>query len=408
MPGAASSKATGKERSQVRPERRAFDNSTTRSARGRIHGHRRRYTLPRTSIALGRVPSREVPREGPEILTDSLGRGRVVFGQETLPPVFAISDPSLLGPEEAREEAHLLGRDPHVRLAAMDGEGVDANIIYPTIGLMFGNVKDVDLYVALCQAYNNWARDFCSAAPDRLFAQAVVPQLDVFETLKETERAIGELGLSGIMMRPNPIGRTIEDPAWDPLWSLLERLDAPVGFHEGTQLGIPFLGADRTDNFLFKHMMSHPFEHMVAMLSLIGGGTLERHPNLRVLFLEAGSAWAPYWLKRMDEHLAGQYAYPALKLNLKPSEYFRRQCFIAADAEEAEDEPMVPAFLSCLGADNLCWTSDFPHRDHEWRGMVKEFIGRPDIAEDSKRKLMGTNVARAYGFKTVNGMSVST
>jgi predicted TIM-barrel fold metal-dependent hydrolase len=281
----------------------------------------------------------------------------------------------------------------------MDSEGIYGNVIYPTTGLMFGSVDDLDLLVALCQAYNNWAKDFCSAAPDRLFVPAVVPQLDVFETLKETERAVTELGLMGIMMRPNPIGRTVEDPAWEPLWSLLEELDRPIGFHEGTALNITHLGADRTDNYLCQHVMSHPFEHMAALLALIAAGVLDRHPNLRVLFLEAGCGWVPYWLERIDQHLAGMWAYQDVHLSLSATDFFKRQCFVSADAEE---EAVVAAFISCIGDDNLCWTTDFPHPDHDWRGMAKEFASREDISEDAKRKIMGGNISRAYKLSPEN------
>jgi uncharacterized protein len=300
------------------------------------------------------------------------------------------SRPNVVDPDAQRA-----GWDPTQRLAIMDAEGIDAHVIYPSIGLFFGGVEDRELLVALCRAYNNWARDFCSTAPERLFAPAIVPQRFVHETLHETERAVGELGLAGIHLRPNPIARPLEDPAWEPLWSLMEELGAPVGFHEGTNLTVPHLGADRTENYLFQHMMSHPFEHMAALLTLISGGILERHPRLRVLFLEAGCGWVPYWLERMDQHAAGDFAWDAVTLSMRPTEYFQRQCFVSADPEE---KAVVPAFVRCLGDTTLCWSSDFPHPDHEWQGMVQQFRDRDDVSEDTKRRVMGENAARAYGI----------
>jgi predicted TIM-barrel fold metal-dependent hydrolase len=337
---------------------------------------------------------------GPRHALDSMGQARLVIGGVTLPRYPSVPLPrrrdsraQLMEPEAQRA-----GWDPAQRLRIMDAEGIDAHVIFPSIGLFLGGVRDRELLAALCRAYNDWASDFCRAAPGRLLAPAVVPQADVHETLREVERAVGGLGMAGVTLRPNPIGRPVEDPAWEPLWSLLEELDAPVAFHEGTNLTVPHLGADRTDNYLFQHMMSHPFEHMAALLSLIGGGVLERHPRLRAVFLEAGCGWVPYWLERMEQHLSGDFAYDAVALSLRPAEYFARQCFVSADPEE---EGVVAAFVACLGDDTLCWSSDFPHPDHEWRGMVGRFAGRADLGQETKRKVMGANIARAYGDRLV-------
>jgi predicted TIM-barrel fold metal-dependent hydrolase len=325
---------------------------------------------------------------GPRRIVDSLGRNRLVVAGKALPAI-----PSSRRHSDAtRGGVEAAGSDPQARLAIMDSEGVEAMFMYPTTGLQFGAVDDLEVLVALCQAYNNWAHDFCSVAPDRLFAPALVPQVSIRETVVEIERAVGELGMRGVFMRPNPIGRTLEDPAWEPVWSLLEELDAPLGLHEGTGLNVPQLGVDRTENFLFKHMMTHAFEHMTAMMMLIGGGALDRHPGMKVLFLEAGCGWVPYWLERLEHHV-DEWAYPGMELELRPTDYFKRQCLVSTDSDEGA---VIPAFVACLGADNLCWSTDFPHPDHEWRGMVGTFIDRTDLDDESKRKIIGENTARVY------------
>ena len=65
---------------------------------------------------------------------------------------------------------------------------------------------------------------------------------------------------------------------------------------------LPQAGADRLTNAEQRHICSHPMEQMVAAVSLIYGGVLERYPGLRVAFLEAGCGWLPFWLERMDDH----------------------------------------------------------------------------------------------------------
>ena len=109
--------------------------------------------------------------------------------------------------------------DPHARLRDMDDVGIAIGYLYPSAGLHFGAIDRLDVVEVLCRAYNEWIRDFCAVDRHRLRAAAVVPQLDVAAAMRETQRAIGELGLSAVMLRPNPIGgRTLDDPTLDPLW----------------------------------------------------------------------------------------------------------------------------------------------------------------------------------------------
>src|SRR4029077_2564516 len=120
-----------------------------------------------------------------------------------------------------------------------------------------------------------------------------------------------------------------EDPAWEPVWSQLEDLDVPLGFHEGNLFDVAQLGADRSDSFMFVLMMIHPFEHMAAMLAMIAGGVCERHPKLRIAHLESGCGWVPYWLERMEYHV-DEFG-PGAPMSLRPTEYFHRQFLISTD-----------------------------------------------------------------------------
>ena len=230
----------------------------------------------------------------PTMTQDSQGRRRIMIAGQLTP---------YIPPPPGSKMEKLRGAfEPGARLADMDRAGVDVMAIYPTKGLYFFGVQDVATCAALCRAYNSWAQDYCAHAPERMLAPAVLPQLDVPEMLVEAERALAR-GMGGVFLRPNPIGgRSLDHPALEPLWSLLEEHGAPVVLHEGTTQDVPQVGLDRFDNFLFRHMISHPFEQQMAVLALICGGVLERHPRLKVMISECGVGWAPYWLDRMDDH----------------------------------------------------------------------------------------------------------
>lgn len=343
----------------------------------------------------------------PYHVVDSMGLRREIIAGVTLPRLPKVPVPrrstilqahadsaNHYGLDEKRVKA---GSDPRARLEFMDADGVSAVVIFPTTALHFGIVQEVPALIALCRTYNDWASEYQKFAPDRFIVPAVIPQWDVYESVREARRAITELGMAGVVMRPSPIGRSLEDPAWEPLWATLNELKVPLAFHY-TSGGTPEngpqpFGNDRTDNLIFQHMMGHPFEHMTAMLTMIGGGILDRHPDLKVAFIEAGCGWVPYWLERMEHHF--EEPYENMVLSMTPTELFQRQCFVSADAEEKN---VVAAFVDSLGAENIGWTTDFPHPDHEWTGMVSLFRGRTDLTEDAKKKIFGESAAKFWGY----------
>jgi predicted TIM-barrel fold metal-dependent hydrolase len=201
-----------------------------------------------------------------------------------------------------------------------------------------------------------------------------------------------------IFVRPNRHGgRNLDDPAYEPLWSTIEALDVPLAVHEGSGARLPVTGADRfLGNVLMQHVASHPLEMMCAVLSIVCGGVLERHPRLRVAFLEAGASWLPYWLWRLDEHFESLGKRDTPELELRPSEYFRRQCFASVECDET---PLAHA-IAAIGDDCLLFASDYPHADAKYPRSVETFLALPGIPQASRRKVLWENALRLYGGRS--------
>jgi predicted TIM-barrel fold metal-dependent hydrolase len=314
--------------------------------------------------------------------------GAGTAGQSVAPPVIKM---------KKYEDGRRGGFDPKERLKDMDLEGIDVAVLFPTLGMFLSGVKDTRLAEEISIAYNNWLADYCSANPRRIKGYAHVPLQDVKTAVREMRRAVMELGMVGVYLRPNPYGRrNLDDPEYYPFWDAVEELGVPIGFHEGGNGPLPIAGADRYEeyssgpyNHLISHIVSHPFEQQLACLTLICGGVFERFPGLNVAFMECGVGWMPYWLDRMDkdyEHL-GWYA-PSLRL--KPSEYFKRHCFVSCDP----DEEAVPYVTKTLGADNIIFASDYPHFDATFPGAVAGIAEREEISDGAKMKILGLNAAR--------------
>ena len=293
--------------------------------------------------------------------------------------------------EKGRVESHEIVR-PQSRLKAMDTDGIDVAVPFPTLGLYTVDARDPELNAAICRAYNNWLHhEYLAADRSRLIGIGMVTLRDVKAAVAELQRCVTDLGFQGVYLRPNPVdGRGLEDPAHDPLWAEAERLGVPVMFHEGTDGQLPTAGLDRYDNFFMTHMISHPFEQMRAALSMIAGGVLERFPRLKVAFLESGCAWLPFWLHRMREHWEKRpQEVPWLKSD--PVAVFRRQCIISCDPDEAT----IPAVVDYIGEDHVCWASDYPHWDAIFPRAVEELRKHMSgLGEGAQRKILGENARR--------------
>jgi predicted TIM-barrel fold metal-dependent hydrolase len=120
---------------------------------------------------------------------------------------------------------------------------------------------------------------------------------------------------------------------------------------------------------------------------------LERHPDMRVVFLESGCGWVPAWLERIDEHME-HWRHATTPLPLEPSEYFARQCFVSADPGERT----LPQVLQLLGDDNVVFASDYPHPDGIFPGVVAALADRDDLSDVEKIKILATNPARCFGL----------
>src|ERR1700737_3807613 len=142
---------------------------------------------------------------------------------------------------------------------------------------------------ALCRRYNRWLADYCRPSPDRLFGVAMLPMQSVPHAIEEMRFARKELGFRAAFLRPNPYhDKMIDHPHYEPFWAAAEDLDMAIGFHEGGASGSPTVGIDRFASRAARHIVSHTMEMMLACLAVIWGGVCERHPKLRIGFLESG------------------------------------------------------------------------------------------------------------------------
>ena len=254
----------------------------------------------------------------------------------------------------------------------------------------------------MARAYNNWLFDFCAPYPDRLYAVAHIPLLDVDLAVEEMRRT-ARRGARGFFVRPDLFDeRTLAHPDNDRIWAEAQDMDLPVAPHVVVRAS--HLLADWSKSLwpdeattLIKENVMFTFAYLmmdvhVAFTAMLTTGVFERFPRLKYVILESGAGWVAHWLERLD----GKYKIGGMFSPLKesPSFYFKRQCFVSVEP----DEKTIPAMVELPGEDRFVWASDFPHVDAEY-GVVAELKENMErLPEGAQRKLLGENAVEVYGL----------
>jgi predicted TIM-barrel fold metal-dependent hydrolase len=311
------------------------------------------------------------------------------------------TDPAIRTKEQAMlrrkyGEAIDAGFSAKAQMRAMAREGLDLAVFFPSRALWAIAVNDLDpkLSAAICRAYNNWLNDFIHACdPKRCFGAGMIPVHDPKEAATEARRVVKALGFKCVFVRPNIYnGRAWHDPVYDPLWQTCQELDVPVCFHEAIGTALPEAGIDRYRTFAMLHTVAHPFEQMMAAVSMVMGGVLAKYPKLRVAFLEANSSWVPFLLERMDSRFEWRGPLGEVpQIKKEPSYYFKRQAWTSVEADEA----LAANTVKIIGDDRLLISTDFPHSDAHYPKAMQEFLELP-LTAASKRKILWDNQIAFY------------
>jgi predicted TIM-barrel fold metal-dependent hydrolase len=145
------------------------------------------------------------------------------------------------------------------------------------------------------------------------------------------------------------------------------------------------------DNYGAMHAVHFPMEQMMGLTDLVCFGVLDRYPNLRVAFLETGAAWALSYLHRLDEHLE-LFGFPERPTE-KPSDQFRRQCFVSVE----EVEPGLGAMLDAF-PESVLFASDYPHGDGVFPGATAELLETDALTSDQRERVLYRNARHFYSL----------
>jgi len=284
--------------------------------------------------------------------------------------------------------------NPKARLADMDLDGIDAQVLYGD-GAM--GAQDPELRTVLARAYNDWLAEFCAVAPERYIGLAVVPAHDGDEAAKEVERTADMTGLRGIFLGMDGADFPITDPSYDRLWATAAEQGRTIALHlgGGRQLKKSTVHkAKPSPGELEALICTTPMTVSESLALLIFSGVLERHPDLRLVIAEGGIGWLAYYIERMDHVMKKHGAFAGTTIKELPSFYFKRQMLATFE----EDLAGMRTY-DLIGAKNIMWASDYPHSDSTWPNSLQAIETHfGDLPDEDRRAMTCENAGRIYGL----------
>ncbi|MEU5084727.1 MULTISPECIES: amidohydrolase family protein [Streptomyces] len=269
-----------------------------------------------------------------------LAEARALDARRNGPAALAVNGPMV------RERVPRM-TDPRLRLAAMDAQGVDVQLVSPSPS-HYHYWADEDTAEKVYRLANEATAAHCSAAPDRLRGLGLVPLQHPGRAVRALDHAL-EQGLAGVEISSHAPGRDLSDPDYEPFWSRARETGAVVFLHPfGCTLD------ERLDRWYLSNSVGQPVENAVALSHLIFSGVLDRHPGLKLIAAHGGG-YLPTHIGRAD-HAWTTRSDAGAGCAHPPSSYLRRLYFDSL----VHDPHVLRELVRVAGADRVLLGSDFP------------------------------------------------
>lgn len=279
------------------------------------------------------------------------------------------------------------------RVDDQNADGVGFEVLYPSLYFRVFGLPDNEVLLAAFRAYNDWIFDHAAAEPDRLLALALLPMQDPEAAAAELERCV-KLGFRGACIPCSaPGGRPYHDRAYDRVWALAQEANTPLGMHIFTGANKGVTGMSGVDDITAYASAATIIQFTVS--DLICQGVAHRYPDLKFVCAEWNTGWLAHWLDRLDHAFYRSRSAAPPELNLKPSEYWRRQFYATF-----EDDRVGVLSRDLIGVNTMMWGNDYPHHDSIWPNSRTVLDGVFEGIPPADRHAMTVgNVAALYGVK---------
>jgi len=282
-------------------------------------------------------------------------------------------------------------RDLKLRIKDMQRDGVDAEIAFPSLGLLLNRIADRAAAREACRIYNDWLWKYLDGLHSKLIPAAAIPLVDMEDGIAELKRVIAK-GYPTIMMPVvNLAGMPLyNEAAWDPFFAICAEASVPLSFHTGVgNVTLRPIKGPGGALFNYTRQMNDAVD---VITQLVGGGVLDRNPTAHILFAEHGAGWLFGLAERMDEVYFGHAPSIHPKLSRKPSEIVRDQVHCAF-----QNDIGSLVTVKGLSAANFLFATDYPHSEGTFPyspKLVSKIMANPELSEADKAAVLGMNAAK--------------
>jgi predicted TIM-barrel fold metal-dependent hydrolase len=281
--------------------------------------------------------------------------------------------------------------NPIERLKDQELDGIDAEVLYPSVLFGVYRLENRDIVTAAFKNYNDWLANYCRQAPHRLFPLACIPLYDVDIAIEELERAAKMGHRGGCIPCIPPADKPYSDHYYDRFWAAAQEMRMPLDMHIFTTAnanhGLPNWGP------ILNYALAHTGMAQVIG-DLICGGVCARFPDLHFVPTEWETGWVGHFLQRLDWSLMREPESAAPEVTERPSDYFHRNFSVTF-----EDDRIGIMTRHDIGVRNLIWGSDYPHHDsifpRSQEVLDDIFDGVPD---EERYRITVANCCELYGL----------
>ena len=230
----------------------------------------------------------------------------------------------------------------------------------------------------------------------RFVPQCIVPISPVEATVNEIKRSVAK-GHKGVVYPAVPMTLRdvphINEPHYDTIWATCQDLGVPLCFHAGSSAAIQFPPYTGFTPGLVMAMqaMTRPASTVFVLVNFLFSRILSRYPKLKVVFAESGLAWGAYVLEYADHQFECNRLHRE-GYKLKPSELFKRQCYLTGWYDRAAIQTR-----SYVGTGNILWATNFPLATSPWPNS-RDYIAHcfQGVPEDERLQITRGNAAKLY------------
>jgi predicted TIM-barrel fold metal-dependent hydrolase len=281
-------------------------------------------------------------------------------------------------------------RDVQLGERWMDAMSVDYSCLFPTGMLNIGLHPQKEMEADLCWGYNRWVTEkVLPESQGRMYSMLCLPFSDPDESLRQVEKFGDCKGVTGFMIttvRHNPVHAN----CYMKLYRAIEERGLALSFHSGFHWGESVF--KNCNRFLSVHALGFSFYNILHLTNWVINGLGERFPKLPVIWVEAGLAWVPFLMQRLDhEYMLRTSDCPTLKK--KPSDYMRDMYYSSQPMEVQDMEALKCTFRMINAETQLLYSSDYPHWDFDLPTVMWDL---PFLSEKAKHNILGGTAARLF------------